>query len=96
MEKKHPYYFQVQHQMMVTNRNFCIFMAFIESDVAVILVPIDAKVVEVIKSKTCMYMKNIILPPLPCEHFLRIKVITTISTTATLSHFVDVYPHRRM
>jgi hypothetical protein len=54
MEKKHPYYFQVQHQRMVTNRNFCIFMAFIESDVAVILVPIDAKVVEVIKSKTCM------------------------------------------
>jgi hypothetical protein len=52
-KKKHPYYFQVQHQMMVTNRNFCIFMAFIESDVAVILVPIDAKVVEVIKSKTC-------------------------------------------
>lgn len=74
LKRNHPYYYQVQHQMLVTDRKFAIFMSFIENDVAVLYVPVDLVVCEEIKNKCNDYMEKVMLPQLLAEYFIKPNV----------------------
>jgi hypothetical protein len=63
--------YQIQQQMIVTGTKFCIFLVFIESDIAIVFVPMDEELCSEITSKIHQYMVKVMLPQLLCDHFVK-------------------------
>lgn len=69
LKKNHPYYYQVQQQLLVTKRKFALFMVYIENDVAVVYVPEDIPLCNEIKIRSQFYFREVLLPQLVSDYF---------------------------
>ena len=79
LKPTHPYYYQVQTQMMVTGTTFCIFMVHTDVDIAVEFVSRDCKVCEEIKVKSAQFFSKVLLPQMIAEWFVKTKYQPTIT-----------------
>ena len=77
LKKDHPHYFQVQQQMLVTKRQFCLYMMYIENDVAVVYVPIDVNVCQEITVRARFYFSQVLLPQLVANVFYANQPVRT-------------------
>lgn len=64
LDKNHEYYHQVQMQLLVTKRSFCIFVMFTKSDLVHILVNRDEELMEQLVAIGKLYFCEMILPEL--------------------------------
>ncbi|KZS04142.1 Uncharacterized protein APZ42_032963 [Daphnia magna] len=78
-KKNHPYFYHIQHQMIVCDCTYGIFMMFIEKDICVISIPFDKVVADEIISKTHKYMRQVMLPQLLCEHYVKSNNVSELS-----------------
>lgn len=78
-KKNHPYFYQIQQQMIACDCTYGIFMMFIEKDICVISIPFDKVVADEIISKTHKYMRQVMLPQLLCEHYVKSNNVSELS-----------------
>lgn len=71
LKNNHPYYYQIQQQMIVTGSLFGVLLVYIECDIAIVYIPIDEITCSEIKSKISSYMYKVMLPQLICENFVK-------------------------
>lgn len=78
LKQTHPYYYQVQAQMMVTGTTFCLFMVYTDVDIAVAFVSPDPEVAEEIRVKSAKFFSRVLLPQMLAEWFVKTNYQPTI------------------
>ncbi|KZS21144.1 Uncharacterized protein APZ42_011999, partial [Daphnia magna] len=78
LKKNHPYYYQVQQQLLVTKRKFALFMVYIENDVAVVYVPEDILLCNEIRIRSQFYFREVLLPQLVSDYFYASHQVVTM------------------
>lgn len=74
----HPYYYQVQQQMLVPNSSYCLFMVYTDVEIAISLVTRDEVVCLEIKEKRQKFFAEVLLPKMVAEWFVKTDYIPAI------------------
>ena len=69
IDKKHPYYYQMQQQIFVTKTNYALLVVGIEKDLAVVFVPRNEDLCDEIRIRCKFYFRQVIMPQLMSRHF---------------------------
>lgn len=79
LKTNHPYYYQVQQQMMVTNSYFCIFMVYTDVDLGKAMISRDEVVCHEIKEKTSLFFSTVLLPQMVAEWFVNTDYVPSVT-----------------
>ena len=71
LKHNHPYFYQVQTQMIVTETKFCFFMVYTDVDTVVAFVAKDPEVCDEIKTKSDSFFTNVLLPQMLSNWFVK-------------------------
>ena len=82
LKKNHPYYFQVQCQLMVTSKKYCDFVVYTKSDFHVERILPDPDFVNTVRDVAQFY-KTCVLPELLSQYYTRKAAHVTVGASAS-------------
>lgn len=84
LKQTHPYYYQMQQQMVCSETSFGLLMVFVEDDIAVVNVNRDPVICDEIIAKTKCYSLKVLLPQLLSDCFVSANYRPTIAHPVTI------------
>lgn len=79
LNRDHDYFYQIQAQMSVTKRDFCLFIVWTTVDAHVSIVQHDKEFCDVLVQKCQAAFKLVILPELIGEYFTKTRHLSSVS-----------------